>query len=105
MKEYEELTEIICFHCQQAVEKYLKAILIWKEELNVPKTYNIDLLLTICAKFDKRFLNYTGNELTSYAVDLRYPDTLYIPTSEEMQTALNITNSIIAIAKEILSIK
>ena len=28
MKEVEDITEIVCFHCQQAVEKYLKALLI-----------------------------------------------------------------------------
>ena len=32
LKDDNEITEIICFHCQQAVEKYLKALLILKGE-------------------------------------------------------------------------
>ena len=38
------LPDQVCFHCQQAAEKYLKALL---EELNqpVPKTHDLELLL------------------------------------------------------------
>lgn len=95
MKEYEDVTEIVCFHCQQGVERYLKALLIYKGEANIPKTHNIDLLLNLCRKYDENFIIYTGTELTTYAVDLRYPDILYIPSKQEMNEAIKITNEII----------
>ncbi len=105
MKKYEDVTEIVCFHCQQAVEKYLKAFLIYKKVEIVPKTHNIDLLLNLCAKFDKDFIIYTGTELTTYAVDLRYPDVLYIPNKEEMNEAIKITNEIIGLCNKNMKIK
>ena len=95
MREHDDVTEIVCFHCQQAVEKYLKALLIHNKTESIPKTHNIDLLLNLCTKFDKDFIIYTGTELTTYVVDLRYPDTLYIPSKEQMQEAIRITDDII----------
>lgn len=100
MQEYDEVTEIVCFHCQQAVEKYLKALLIYNKNDNIPKTHNIDLLLNLCTKYDKDFIIYTGTELTTYAVDLRYPDTLYIPTKEQMEEAIELSNEIIKLCKK-----
>ncbi len=37
----------ICFHCQQAVEKYLKAFLVYKK-IEFPKTHDVDFLLSKC---------------------------------------------------------
>jgi len=105
MKEYEDVTEIVCFHCQQAAEKYLKALLIYNKVESVPKTHNIDLLLNLCTKYDKDFIIYTGTELTTYAVDLRYPDVLYIPDKEEMNKAIKITNEIIKLCNKNMNIK
>lgn len=51
MKEVEDVTEIVCFHCQQAVEKYLKALLI-AHDVEFPKTHNIDFLLKQSIKID-----------------------------------------------------
>lgn len=41
LRDDKDITEIVCFHCQQAVEKYLKALLIYKNQ-DIPKTHNID---------------------------------------------------------------
>jgi len=105
MKEYDDVTEIVCFHCQQAVEKYLKALLIYNKTEIVPKTHNIDLLLNLCTKYDKDFIIYTGTELTTYAVDLRYPDALYIPSEEQMNEAIRITGEIIELCNKNMNIK
>jgi HEPN domain-containing protein len=84
----EPITDTICFHCQQAVEKYLKMYLAIKG--NDPSiTHNISILVAKCAKYDPTF-----NELqrfvflTSYAVSLRYPDEFYMPEVEEAEAAL-----------------
>ena len=100
MKEYEDVTEIVCFHCQQAVEKYLKALLIFKGEESVPKTHNIDLLLNLCTKYNKDFVIYTGTELTTYAVNLRYPDVVYIPNKEQVNAAIKMMNEIIELCNK-----
>jgi len=97
----EEMTEIVCFHCQQAVEKYLKALLIYNDE-EISKTHNIDFLLNKCKLYSSDLENYIGNPLSDYAVDLRYPDARYIPTMEETKEAINLMNEIIEVVKKIV---
>lgn len=99
-----DMTEIVCFHCQQAVEKYLKALLIYNDE-NVQKTHNIDFLLNRCKTYDKELEKYIGSSLSDYAVDLRYPDTRYIPTVEETEEAIKLMYKIIESVKKILNNK
>ena len=41
--------EIIAFHCQQAVEKYLKALLV-RQQVEFPKTHDIRKLLGLVAE-------------------------------------------------------
>lgn len=80
------LTDIICFHCQQAVEKYLKAFLT-SQNIEAGRTHDIGYLLDLCAKRDNDFLGLLEKEkasqLTDFAVDVRYPEEFYIPTIEE----------------------
>jgi HEPN domain-containing protein/predicted nucleotidyltransferase len=67
--------DLICFHCQQAAEQYLKALLI---ELGVvfPKTHRLEDLLLLLVPHDPSLkkLRRTVLCLTRYAVDYRYPD-------------------------------
>src|SRR5271156_4269630 len=66
--------DIVCFHCQQAAEKYLKALL-QESGLKVPKTHEladiVDLLLSIDTSLAR--LRRKADWLTQYAVDYRYP--------------------------------
>jgi HEPN domain-containing protein len=41
---------MVCFHCQQTAEKYLKALLVF-HETPFPKVHNLLRLLRLCAKF------------------------------------------------------
>lgn len=99
MQEYDDMTEIICFHCQQAVEKYLKALLIKNDE-EITKTHNIDYLLNKCMQYNEKFIDFLGTSLSEYAVDTRYPDVRYIPSKEEMEEAINQMKSIIDLVNE-----
>ncbi|NLY76066.1 MAG: HEPN domain-containing protein [Firmicutes bacterium] len=84
----EPITDTICFHCQQAVEKYLKAFIVYKGQIP-GKTHNIAVLLRKCAQLDNSFLELSGiDHLTDYAVTLRYADGFYIPPVEEAEAAL-----------------
>ena len=99
LKDEQDITEIVCFHCQQAVEKYLKAFLIYNGE-EIQKTHNIDFLLNKCKKYNNELEKYIGNSLSDYAVDLRYPDTRYIPTIEETNEAIELMKNLIEIVKK-----
>jgi HEPN domain-containing protein len=69
------LHDLICFHCQQSAEKYLKAFLI---ELGVsfPKTHRLDDLLLLIRPHDASLgkLRRALVTLARFAVDYRYPD-------------------------------
>lgn len=75
-------TSSVCFHCQQAVEKFLKAYLI-ANGVDIHKTHNIEFLLTECSDIDKDFANIDPKELSDFGVDVRYPGDMYIPDKEE----------------------
>jgi HEPN domain-containing protein len=64
----------VCFHCQQAAEKYLKALL---EELGhaIPRTHVLRDLLTLLLPYHAslRSLRRGLIFLTRFAVDTRYP--------------------------------
>jgi len=63
-----------CFHCQQCVEKYLKARL---EEAgrHVPKTHDCEALLNDLLSLEPLWAPWKGTlaRLSDYAVRLRYP--------------------------------
>jgi len=69
-------TDVISFHCQQSVEKYLKAYLTLAG-VRVKRTHDLDTILYLCIKEDKDFKELDSEEisnLTFYAVEIRYPE-------------------------------
>lgn len=75
-------TSAVCFHCQQVVEKYLKAFLI-ANGVDIKKTHNIEFLLAECEEFDPDFRLIDPKDLNDYGVDIRYPGDIYSPSIEE----------------------
>lgn len=73
-KSPEPVYDAICFHCQQCMEKYLKAILV-EEGKEVPKTHDLAVLVERLKKHKElvveknNFANVGG-----YAVEIRYPN-------------------------------
>ena len=67
--------DLVCFHCQQSAEKYLKALL---QEFGVrfPRTHILDDLVDLLLPHDPtvKVIAGTANRLTKYAVDYRYPE-------------------------------
>src|SRR5437660_6656013 len=63
-----------CFHCQQSVEKYLKALL-QEMGLAVPRTHELEDLLDLLLPHDATLapLRRSLRSLTPYAVNFRYP--------------------------------
>jgi len=93
----------ICFHCQQAVEKYLKMYLVSNDK-EPGKFHNIGILLQQCVDLDSSFRELAGIEyLTDYAVFLRYPDNFYNPTIEESKAAFELVKKVeVFVLKKIL---
>src|ERR1700749_69837 len=78
------ILDTACFHCQQAVEKYLKAFLIYRGE-DIEKTHDVICLLAECKKRDREFAEIEPGNINLYAVRVRYPDMYLIPTKEEAE--------------------
>ncbi len=88
--------DIICFHSQQAVEKYLKGFLAF-HKLEIPRTHELEELISLCEEIDPEFsgLYEISSELSSYAVDVRYPiEGNYDVTIEEAHRAIDIAGKI-----------
>jgi HEPN domain-containing protein len=68
------LYDVVCFHCQQAAEKYLKAVLI-EAGIAVPRTYNLIALLPLLVPRHSTFRGFRRgfDFLTRFAVETRYP--------------------------------
>jgi HEPN domain-containing protein len=67
---------IICFHCQQSAEKYIKAFLVEKN-IEFPRTHDLLLLvegyiLPVNGTF--REIIRVATDLTDFATSTRYPD-------------------------------
>lgn len=71
--------EIICYHCQQSAEKFLKAILIINN-CDIKRTHDLGMLAELCAQYvdvpDKIY--DMCDDLTPYGVKIRYPQELYL---------------------------
>jgi len=90
-----EYLDTVTFHCQQAVEKYLKAYLISQSTL-FKFTHDLVYLLDLTTLKDLDFQNYydSVSELQGYAVEVRYPnETIYL-SNEKVEKALMIAKNV-----------
>src|SRR3989440_12415289 len=66
-------TDTVCFHAQQCVEKYIKALLISRATA-FPKTHEIQVLRALLPpKLRPKLDSKVQERLTEYATVLRYP--------------------------------
>ena len=67
-------TEAVCFHAQQCIEKYLKAVL-QENEIEFEKVHDLEVLREQCKGFITELEDYGDDliRLSTYAVDVRYP--------------------------------
>lgn len=90
------ITNTVCFHAQQCVEKYLKAYLTSIEQ-PFGKTHDIAELIELCKRYDaefERLYELNAHRLTRYAVEVRYPDEFYIPSIEEAKNSIEIARKV-----------
>jgi len=84
----EPILDTGCFHCQQTVEKLLKAFLTY-HAVEFEKAHSLIYLLDLCTPVDEPLGNLyrTAQNLTVYAVGIRYPK-FTEPTLTEAQESL-----------------
>lgn len=103
----EKLYNQVCFHCQQAAEKFLKGYLM-NQNKEVPKIHFLDELLNLCICLDKGFeaLREYCSELEDYYIPTRYPDALPgilpegLPDEKDAQEALEFLRKIMDFVME-----
>ncbi|MCL6582104.1 MAG: HEPN domain-containing protein [bacterium] len=95
LKAKEPLLDIIAFHCQQAVEKYLKGYMVYLD-LAFTKTHEIGDLIAIIEEKDPEMIHLKerADTLTDYAVEIRYPESYIMPSQEEINQAIEIAYEI-----------
>ena len=92
LKIEDPLFNIIAFHIQQFVEKYLKVFLISKN-IMPERTHSIDLLLYKCKDVDNDFEEYFESslvDLTDCAVSIRYPDSDIVVDEDFVNEVLDL---------------
>lgn len=91
----ETFLSTVCFHSQQAAEKYLKAFLT-SHQVEFPKTHDIDELLDLIAPTDSKLSESLRDVtmLTNYGVDVRYPGDFPNVTSNDAQQAIQMADKV-----------
>jgi HEPN domain-containing protein len=83
-----------CFHCQQAVEKYLKALLTLAG-IPAPRTHDLDVLASLLPSEQRHSLpSARMAALNTYAVEVRYADDWKDPGRSEAMAALELAQSV-----------
>src|SRR3990170_6704125 len=96
------LPEQICFHAQQAVEKALKAVLLFYK-VDFPFTHDLEELLDTFETNKISIPPYLLDVgiLTPYAVETRYPGFWGELSEKEVSEAISLAKKVIKWAKEI----
>lgn len=86
--------EQACFHLQQAAEKAIKAVLLFRE-VDFPLTHDIEQLLEIAEEsgidLPKDVLE--GGVLSPYAVETRYPGSWFEISADDLQEAMRVAEA------------
>ncbi|MFH1005343.1 MAG: HEPN domain-containing protein [Bacteroidota bacterium] len=83
------------FHCQQAVEKYLKGYLIFLD-IEFKRYHDLIYLLELITPKDPEIQKYYDDllELQSYAVEIRYPNETINLSNEKVEKSISIAKNI-----------
>ena len=85
------------YHCQQAAEKALKAIIAGTGD-PIPKAHDLRVLIARCIRIDPSLaeLEDACDELTPYATEFRYPTEVPDPGLGEVRSALELAERVAA---------
>jgi HEPN domain-containing protein len=93
----------IGFHCQQTVEKSLKAYL-YAQKVAVKKSHDLVYLLTNCAKFSQDFFRFEDDckILNTYYIPMRYPILEMSLSKRQAEQALEIADKLLNFVSTLL---
>ena len=85
----------VCFHSQQAAEKYLKAYMTFCQ-VEFPKTHDIDEILDLIKPANKKLSESLRDTiiLTNYGVDVRYPGDFPELTADDAKQAIQMAEKV-----------
>jgi len=100
------MLEDLCFNAQQAAEKALKAVCLYKEQ-DFPKTHSITRLIDVIAATGIKVPEQIkiADALTQYAVQTRYPSPVEEIELEEYKESLAIAARVVFWAEAIIEQK
>jgi len=83
------------FHCQQAAEKFFKAVLTFNQ-IEFPKTHDLGALLDLVAPMDAPLADSLSeiSLLNPYGVEIRYPGDMPDIEPEDAQEALELAKRV-----------
>jgi len=92
--------EIICYHCQQAAEKALKAYLLYSDE-EPPKTHDLKKLVDLCIAVSPEFSDIIDacEYLSPFGVQPRYPFSFEL-IEDDALTSIQKSEQILGFIKE-----
>ncbi len=100
-----EYFDTIAFHCQQAVEKYIKATLVFYD-IEFERSHNLVYLLDLLSQ--KIEISESKTErailLNGFSVQIRYPDKSVFLSKEELEISISIAQDFRAFAMERIGI-
>ena len=86
--------DVVCFHAQQCIEKYIKTLLVFRAT-PFPKTHNIrEIRALLPPKLRPKMDRKVQDGLTRYATVLRYPGAGTEPTLAEARKAVAIARRV-----------
>ena len=103
-KDKKPVPDPVCFHCQQCIEKYLKAFLVLNN-IEPPEIHDLQRLRAICSNIDESFEEISGelDILNAYAVNFRYPGE--VATVEEANEAFLVMKKVYKFIRDRLKLE
>lgn len=85
-------TDVVCFHCQQSVEKLLKGLLT-QNGVEAPRTHDIRRLIQLSQVYVPELseLADAADKLTVHGVETRYPGDFQQVDEREIQEIIKIS--------------
>lgn len=104
-KPVDVLWEDLCFDAQQAAEKALKAVLVYRQ-VDFPKTHDVQALLSLVERSGSALPEplWDAERLTTYATVMRYPGAGEVADENRYREALALAVQVVRWANEAMRV-
>ncbi|MFH1937585.1 MAG: HEPN domain-containing protein [Bacteroidota bacterium] len=96
LSELPEYDDMIAFHCQQTIEKALKAYLIHLD-IEFRPVHDLGYLMNLISTKDLNFEPFFDkvDEISRYAVQIRYPDAMITLSGSQIKDAVETADQLL----------